>query len=208
VRPAFGPISGGNTVAIIGYGFTGASSVTIGGRPAAFKVVNDATVEVTMPAAAAAGSADVAVNLSAARGRAFAPGGYVYRVEAPATAPAPSAAPVSASDSSPSSATSGTAQAPTSVRFKANSASIPAAVRTQLRTLASSVENTRVTGVVRTFAQPGAGTASTTLARQRARNIVAYLRSLGVEGTISTRVTTATAAAQRDRVVVSLSPLS
>lgn len=78
VRPATGPLAGGNTIAIIGYGFTGATSVTIGGAQAAYRVVNDAHVEVVVPSGAALGASDVAVNLTPERGRAFAPGGYVY----------------------------------------------------------------------------------------------------------------------------------
>jgi hypothetical protein len=79
VRPAFGPISGGNTISVIGYGFTGASQVLIGGKSATYKVVNDATVEVIVPQGDKLGSADVSIVLSAAIGRAFAPGGYVYQ---------------------------------------------------------------------------------------------------------------------------------
>jgi len=79
VRPAAGPLSGGNRIAIIGYGFTGATRVEIGGVSAPFTVVNDAHVEVTVPAGSKVGPADVAVVLTPARGRAFAPGGYVYQ---------------------------------------------------------------------------------------------------------------------------------
>jgi len=79
VRPAFGPISGGNTISVIGYGFTGASQVLIGGKSATYKVVNDATVEVIVPQGDRLGSADVSIVLSAEIGRAFAPGGYVYQ---------------------------------------------------------------------------------------------------------------------------------
>jgi len=79
VRPAFGPISGGNTIYVIGYGFSGASQVLIGGKNASYKVINDATVEVVVPAGDKLGSADVSIVLSAAIGRAFAGGGYVYQ---------------------------------------------------------------------------------------------------------------------------------
>lgn len=79
VRPAVGPLSGGNQVSIIGYGFTGATRVEIGGKSVAFTVMNDAHVQVTMPPGDKVGSADVAVVLTPARGRAFAPGGYVYQ---------------------------------------------------------------------------------------------------------------------------------
>lgn len=89
VRPSTGPISGGNQVAIIGFGFTGATQVIIGSTPASFTVINDAHVEVTMPPGQTLGSTDVAVVLTPARGRAFAPGGYVYVANAPAPAPAP-----------------------------------------------------------------------------------------------------------------------
>ncbi len=78
LRPATGPMSGGNTVAIIGFGFTGATSVSIGGKSTAFTVVNDAHIDATVPSSDRVGSADVAVVLTPARGRAFAPGGYVY----------------------------------------------------------------------------------------------------------------------------------
>ncbi len=94
VRPAFGTLSGGNTIAIIGYGFTGATEVTIGGKRASFTVINDAHVSVTVPSGDRAGSADVSVFLSAARGRAFAPGGYVYTTSnTPDTALAPAPQP-------------------------------------------------------------------------------------------------------------------
>ena len=64
---------------MIGYGFSGASQVLIGGKNASYKVINDATVEVVVPAGDTLGSADVSVVLSATIGRAFAPGGYVYQ---------------------------------------------------------------------------------------------------------------------------------
>ena len=98
VQPASGPLGGGNTIAVIGFGFTGASAAFIGGKAASFRVVNDAHVDVVVPAGDALGSADVSIVLSAAIGRAFAPGGYVYVsgaavVSAPSTGtqPAPSA---------------------------------------------------------------------------------------------------------------------
>ncbi len=99
LRPASGPLSGGNQVAIVGFGFTGASQVLIGGKPASYTVVNDAHVDVTMPPGDAIGAVDVSVVLSPARGRAFAAGGYVYTpdVVTPAPAPAPQPAPTALS---------------------------------------------------------------------------------------------------------------
>ncbi|MFZ4486950.1 MAG: S8 family serine peptidase [Candidatus Nanopelagicales bacterium] len=78
VQPASGPIGGGNTIAVVGFGFTGASAALIGGKAASFRVVNDARVDVVVPPGDALGSADVSIVLSPTIGRAFAPGGYVY----------------------------------------------------------------------------------------------------------------------------------
>ena len=98
VQPASGPIGGGNTISVVGFGFTGASAALIGGKAASFRVVNDARVDVVVPPGDALGSADVSIVLSPTIGRAFAPGGYVYVsgaavVSAPSTGtqPAPSA---------------------------------------------------------------------------------------------------------------------
>ena len=67
-----------------------AVAVLIGNRNAAYKVINDAHIEVVVPAGSALGSADVAVPVD--NGRAFAPGGYTYTantVSAPNVVPAP-----------------------------------------------------------------------------------------------------------------------
>lgn len=79
VRPAFGPLSGGNTVAIVGYGLKDVTKAFIGGKEASFTVINDAHVDVVIPAGDAPGSVDVSLVISSARGRAFAGGGYTYQ---------------------------------------------------------------------------------------------------------------------------------
>lgn len=200
VRPAFGPVSGGNLVAIIGYGFTGATSVTIGGVPASFRVVNDATVEVTMPAASAAGSADVAVNLNAVRGRAFAPGGYVYRTDSPAApAPSPSTPPV------PSPGADSGDTAGDFVTFAPRSSDLGAGAKTRLTRLARTVGDAPATGSVTAYADARGSASSTKVARDRARAIVAFLRSTGVSGTIATTIERGDAAALRTGAIVLLS---
>lgn len=200
VRPAFGPVSGGNLVAIIGYGFTGATSVTIGGVPASFRVVNDATVEVTMPAASAPGSADVAVNLNAVRGRAFAPGGYVYRADVPAASAAPPATP-------PSSTPAGDVGVSTGdlVSFTPRSSDLTGAAKARLTRMARAVGDDQVTGTVTAFADARGSASSTKVARERARSIVSFLRSTGVTGTINTTIERGDAAALRKGAIVLLS---
>ncbi|MFM8155135.1 MAG: S8 family serine peptidase [Actinomycetes bacterium] len=82
VRPAFGPTTGGSTINILGFGFWGASAVTIGGKSASFTVINAANIEAVTPPGLA-GWQDVIVTLAV--GRAVALGGYRY--ENPPTPP-------------------------------------------------------------------------------------------------------------------------
>lgn len=50
VRPAFGPTTGGTRVLVLGWGFTGATSVSVGGVTApGFTFINDATLEIITP---------------------------------------------------------------------------------------------------------------------------------------------------------------
>lgn len=61
VNPATGPDTGGTVVTITGSGFTGTESVTVGGVPAEFTVLDDGSIEVTTPAHVA-GTVDVTVS--------------------------------------------------------------------------------------------------------------------------------------------------
>lgn len=196
VRPAFGPISGGNLVAIIGYGFTGATSVTIGGKAASFRVVNDATVEVTMPPGSALGSADVAVNLSAARGRAFAPGGYVYQADAPAAS-----APTTPTTPAPADSAGGAEV----VAFAAGSSTLTPAAKARLTRLADRVKGTSTIGTVLAFSDARGSRSSTQVASARARAIRTYLTSLGVSGSLTTQIDPGTTPALRREAIVRLS---
>ncbi|MCE9563684.1 MAG: IPT/TIG domain-containing protein [Planctomycetes bacterium] len=62
IDPAFGLVSGGTTVTITGTGFTGATAVNFGGRPATFTVVSDTTIIAQSPAAPV-GVVDVTVTI-------------------------------------------------------------------------------------------------------------------------------------------------
>lgn len=199
VRPAFGPVSGGNVVAVIGYGFTGATSVTIGSRAAAFRVINDATVEVTIPAAAAPGSADVAINLTAARGRAFAPGGYVYRADS-----APSATVPAIPGATPPPSAQSTDEAGDFVTFRANSAELSPATKAKLRRLAASMEGTAAAGTVMTFSDARGTARSTALAKERAGNIERFLASSGVTADLTAQIVEGTTAELRKGAIVRL----
>jgi hypothetical protein len=62
--PSAGPLAGGTIVAIHGSGFTTASGVTFGPRPAtAYTVVSDTTIRARTPASATATSVDIVVSL-------------------------------------------------------------------------------------------------------------------------------------------------
>jgi YVTN family beta-propeller protein len=98
LRPASGPLAGGNTMAIVGYGFTGVREVRIGDKLCQYTFVNDAHIDVVVPTGDKLGPADVSVVLPPSVGRAFAPGGYVYLV---APAQAPSATPPTSATTAP-----------------------------------------------------------------------------------------------------------
>ncbi|HEX4015252.1 MAG TPA: IPT/TIG domain-containing protein [Frankiaceae bacterium] len=61
VSPATGPTSGGTDITVTGSHFTGSSSVNFGSNPATFVVTDDATIDVTAPAALV-GVVDVTVT--------------------------------------------------------------------------------------------------------------------------------------------------
>jgi outer membrane biosynthesis protein TonB len=61
VDPATGSVAGGEPVVVAGTGFTGATNVKFGDNSAMFTVTDDATIQATSPAAAAAGPVDVKV---------------------------------------------------------------------------------------------------------------------------------------------------
>ena len=67
VSPVSGPTGGGTSVTITGSGFTGASSVTFGGHPAAFSVPSAGTVVATSPADVGPGSVDIVVTAPGGR---------------------------------------------------------------------------------------------------------------------------------------------
>jgi outer membrane protein OmpA-like peptidoglycan-associated protein len=90
------------------------------------------------------------------------------------------------------------------VRFKPNSPALSASAKSALKRLADSLSDEEVTGVIRTFSDARGTAASVTIARQRARNVLAYLRQLGVEGTIRTTVQKGATASQRSQVQVRL----
>ncbi|GMV84863.1 MAG: hypothetical protein AMXMBFR80_07210 [Dehalococcoidia bacterium] len=60
VSPASGPV--GTTITIIGTGFTGATSVTVGGVPASFTVNSSTQITATVPTGTPAGVVDVRVT--------------------------------------------------------------------------------------------------------------------------------------------------
>ncbi|MBI1349895.1 MAG: S8 family serine peptidase [Actinomycetales bacterium] len=50
VRPSFGSTAGGDTILVLGWGFTGATGVSVGGRLApSFTLINDATIQIVTP---------------------------------------------------------------------------------------------------------------------------------------------------------------
>lgn len=86
VQPATGPLAGGNTIMLIGQGFTGATKVVMGDAEAKFTVISDTKMSVAAPAGRQEGPVDIRVTVGAPLGAIVAPGGYTYS-STDATAP-------------------------------------------------------------------------------------------------------------------------
>lgn len=76
VDPPYGPLSGGAVVALRGTGFAGVEEVLFGAAAAVAVPIDEATLEVTVPAAAVPGPVDVSVRASSRT--ATLPAGFVY----------------------------------------------------------------------------------------------------------------------------------
>jgi hypothetical protein len=75
ITPNFGPTGGGTAVTIVGYGFTGATSIRFGGTDGTCTVVSDTQITCVTPAHQA-GPVDVVIT--APLGTVTAPGGYTF----------------------------------------------------------------------------------------------------------------------------------
>lgn len=62
ISPSSGSKAGGITVTVTGTGFTEAYAVTVGGASAAFTVVSDTSIRLTLPASGSTGAADIQVS--------------------------------------------------------------------------------------------------------------------------------------------------
>src|SRR5579862_1731918 len=64
IWPRSGPVAGGTVVTVAGSGFTGADAATVDGVAAAFDVVSDSVVQVTVPPAPSGGPESAAVLIT------------------------------------------------------------------------------------------------------------------------------------------------
>ncbi len=93
VSPSQGPTSGGTAITIIGTGFTGTTSVTVGFAVATFTVISSTQINAVTPAGAA-GAQNVVVTTP--NGSATAVGAFTYTANAPTiTTVVPNSGPVS-----------------------------------------------------------------------------------------------------------------
>ncbi|WP_285597436.1 IPT/TIG domain-containing protein [Kineosporia sp. NBRC 101731] len=75
VDPARGPVAGGNQVTLTGFGFTGATAVTLGGVSADFTVVSNTEITLTVPAGA---EGTVTIRVTTPEGSSTDVVGYTY----------------------------------------------------------------------------------------------------------------------------------
>jgi hypothetical protein len=85
VTPGSGSLSGGQSVVIEGSGFTGATGVSFGTNAATFSVVNDTTIDATVPATSNPGIVNVVVTTSSGASPQTLVDGYLYTNPGPYT---------------------------------------------------------------------------------------------------------------------------
>ena len=89
ISPSYGPVSVNTPITITGTGFTGATSVTIGGTAASsFTVVSDTQITASTPASSTAGQVDVTVTTPSGPSSTVAADSYTF-AEAATTIPLP-----------------------------------------------------------------------------------------------------------------------
>jgi C1A family cysteine protease len=94
ISPAIGPVTGGTSVNITGTGFTVATNVTFGTRPAtSFTVVNDTSITATSPAGTA-GTVDVTVTTAGGTSATSTADQYTYTAIPAVTGISPAIGPV------------------------------------------------------------------------------------------------------------------
>ncbi len=114
IQPANGPVTGGNTVTLIGSGFTASMVVSFGATSGTVTAVTmgGTRATVTVPAASTAGAVDVTVSLPAVT-PATLPQGYEYQPATPAPGPTMPAPYLATSSVSPATAPPSHPLAPT-----------------------------------------------------------------------------------------------
>lgn len=190
----------GSVIALAGWGLTTTRGVYFNEYPAAsWRVVSDSHVEVTVPDIPP-GVYVIHAVLAPAVGRASYWTGY--HVLAAGSAP-PSTATLPGT--SPSPTPTSTSSAADLLGFRANSAALSAATKAKLNRMTTKVGDDGVTGTIVTFRDLRGTAESTRIARARARNIVSYLNSLGVNGQWTTVIEKGTTATLRRSAMVSMS---
>lgn len=165
-----------------------------------WRVVSDGHVEVTVPDIPPGVYVVFAVLAPEVGRAAYWTGFHVLPAGTPSAA-----APIGASPSDPGTSTpSSSTTAGDLVLFKSNSAALTPATRAKLTRLTKKVTGPGVIGTVTTFSDLRGTASSVRVAKARARNITAYLKSQGVTGTISTTIAKGDSSALRKGSIVRL----
>lgn len=190
----------GSTIALAGWGLGGTEVVYFNEDTASFRIVSDAEVVVTVPDIPP-GVYVIHAQFDPSVGRAsYWPGFHVLPKGSAVAPPATGGT----NPGTPGSTPSATASAADLVGFKANSSTLTTSTKTRLRRMVAKVDDAEATGTVLVFSDRRGTATSRKVAQARARNIVAYLRSQGVEGEIRTMIEKGSTSTLRKSALVRL----
>ena len=204
VSKSRGPLSGGETITLYGFGLEGTQQILFGYLAApTYSVRAGREIDVVVPGSPNAGTVDIIVTIQGIIGTRTLRQAYTYDASAPAyvpTTPASAPAPTEAGGNPPPSPRTDF------VTFRGDSADLTPTIRRRLTALTEQFTQPATNGTVVTFSDSRESPASVRIATERAQNIKEFLEQSGYEGGLSTVVRPASTPLQERGALIYMDP--
>ena len=204
ISKSSGPLSGGETITLYGFGLDRTEQILFGYLAApTYSVREGREIDVIVPGSPNSGTVDIIVTIQGIIGTRTLRQAYTYDASAPEFVPPPPAAtptPVEAEKPAP--------PAPRTdfVTFRNDSADLTPVIRRKLTNLAEQFTQPDVNATVVTYSDRRESPASVRLATERAQNIKEFLEEGGFEGEVSTNVRPASTSLQERGSLIYVDP--
>lgn len=204
ISKSSGPLSGGETVTLYGFGLEGTQQILFGYLAApTYSVREGREIDVVVPGSPNAGTVDIIVTIQGVIGTRTLRQAYTYDASAPAYVP-----PTPATARAPTEAEGSPPPSPRTefVTFRSDSADLTPAIRRRLTALTEQFTQPAVNATVVTFSDRRESPPSVRIATERAQNIKEFLEESGYEGTLSTAVRPASTPLQERGALIYVDP--